>query len=102
MLAGMAGMHGASLPMALLPKVGPILAAFGLHPAGVWEGGHDFLLLWGMIAAELLIVLACPNILEILAAHQPALGFKGPPGPRRPAASAAGRLARVGRLGSPS
>jgi len=71
-LRGMAGLSGLTLPMALLPHA----QALGLHAAGVWESGTDFVQLWGWIGAGLFVVLALPNTLELLAAYDPALGFK--------------------------
>ncbi len=72
-LRGMAGLNGVTVPMAL---AGPLNHALGLHVPGVWEGGGDFLKIWAWIAAGLIVVLALPNSLEMLAAYDPALGFK--------------------------
>jgi D-alanyl-lipoteichoic acid acyltransferase DltB (MBOAT superfamily) len=72
-LRGMSGANGLTLPMALAAPLNHVLA---LHATGVWEGGEDFLRIWGWIAAGLFVVLALPNSLEMLAAYDPALGFK--------------------------
>jgi D-alanyl-lipoteichoic acid acyltransferase DltB (MBOAT superfamily) len=76
MLHAMTGANGVTVPMAVAARVNPILAPIGLHLAGVWEGGNSFAQLWTWIAAGFVVVLALPNSLEILAAWQPALGFK--------------------------
>jgi alginate O-acetyltransferase complex protein AlgI len=73
LLRAMAGANGMTLPMAM---AGPLDHVLGLHLAGVWEGGEDFVKLWSWIAAGLFVVLALPNSLEMLAAYNPALGFK--------------------------
>jgi alginate O-acetyltransferase complex protein AlgI len=73
LLRAMTGANGMTLPMAM---AGPLDHVLGLHLAGVWEGGEDFVKLWSWIAAGLFVVLALPNSLEMLAAYNPALGFK--------------------------
>jgi alginate O-acetyltransferase complex protein AlgI len=75
-LQGMAGGSGVTLPMALVSRVPSWLAGSGIHVVGVFESGSDFLKTWGFIGAELFVILALPNSLEMLASHAPALGFK--------------------------
>ncbi len=76
LLRGMAGVNGLTVPMALGAPLNHLVGPFGLHATAVWEGGEDFLKLWAWIAAGLFVVLAVPNSLEMLAAYEPALGFK--------------------------
>jgi hypothetical protein len=75
-LHAMTGGNGITVPMAVAARVNPMLAPVGLHLTGVWEGGNNFAQLWTWIAAGFVVVLALPNSLEMLAAWQPALGFK--------------------------
>jgi alginate O-acetyltransferase complex protein AlgI len=84
MVAGMAGGNGVTLPMALAQHAAPLLGRLGLSVTGVWQGGWDFVSIWAWIAAGLLVVLGLPNNLEILAAHEPALGFKIRPAAHTP------------------
>jgi alginate O-acetyltransferase complex protein AlgI len=79
LLRGMAGANGVTVPMALAAPLNHMLGFIGLHATGVWEGGEDFLKLWGWIAVGLFVVLALPNSLEMLAATEPALDFKTRP-----------------------
>lgn len=76
LLLGMTGTHGTTVPMALALHINPLLARFGLHASGVWESAYDFVQLWCWIVVGLFVVLALPNSLEMLAKHDPALGFK--------------------------
>lgn len=82
LLRGMTGMNGVTLPMALIPHAAALLEWTGLHATGVWESGSEFVQVWGWIAAGLVVVLGMPNILEMLADHDPALGFKVRPNGR--------------------
>ena len=75
-LDGMAGANGVTVPMAVAAQANPILARIGLHLTGVWEGGGNFIQIWSWIAAGFVVALGLPNILEMMAAWQPALGFK--------------------------
>jgi hypothetical protein len=75
-LRGMTGANGITVPMAVAARANPMLAPIGLHLIGVWESGNNFAQLWTWIAAGFVVVLALPNSLEMLAAWQPALGFK--------------------------
>jgi alginate O-acetyltransferase complex protein AlgI len=75
-LNGAVGANGVTVPMAIAVRVNPILAQLGLHVTGIWEGGNSFVQLWTWIAVGFLVALGLPNILEILAAWQPALGYK--------------------------
>ncbi len=78
-LAGMAGLHGVVLPIAVaqrLPSVGGALAQLGVQ---FGSGGLAILIttyLW--IAALLVIVLGCPNTLEIMRDHDPAITDTSP------------------------
>ncbi len=76
LLQGMTGANGVTLPMALFSHAGPLLARIGLPATGVWESGLEFVEVWSCILAGLFVVLALPNSLEMLAEHEPALGFK--------------------------
>jgi D-alanyl-lipoteichoic acid acyltransferase DltB (MBOAT superfamily) len=85
---GMIGAYGAALPQAVLSRLGPIgsgLVALGVHPA--WTSGSFLLMAASRIAILLVIALALPNTLELLAAYEPALGVKP--------ARAPGRLLRL-------
>jgi D-alanyl-lipoteichoic acid acyltransferase DltB (MBOAT superfamily) len=72
-LRGMVGANGITLPAVIAAAA---KHALGLNIASAWESSQDFAQLWAWIAAELFIVLALPNTLEMLAAYDPALGFK--------------------------
>jgi D-alanyl-lipoteichoic acid acyltransferase DltB (MBOAT superfamily) len=85
---GMIGGYGATLPQAILSRLGPMagwLQAFGVQPA--WTSGSFLLTATARIAVLLFIALALPNTLELLAAYEPALGVKP--------AKTPGRLLRV-------
>lgn len=78
LLKGLVGRNGVELPQEIYDHLGPL--ASWLHRFGVtsvnselWTG-HDFgrLVMW--IFASLLIALACPNSLQVLARYEPALG----------------------------
>jgi D-alanyl-lipoteichoic acid acyltransferase DltB (MBOAT superfamily) len=75
--ADMVGAHGISLPDGLLARLGP--ATGWLHAIGVRPDATSGALLTEAtvrIAVLLLIVLGLPNTLQILATHEPAIGFK--------------------------
>jgi len=74
-ISGLVGHNGVALPQALYDHLGPL--ANYLHRAGVGSLGAE---LWGnqtvWLLISLLIALACPNTLQILARYEPALGVK--------------------------
>jgi alginate O-acetyltransferase complex protein AlgI len=74
---GMIGSYGATLPQAVLLRLGPVgslLQTLGVQPA--WTSGSFLLTAAARIAMLLFIALALPNTLELLAAYEPALGVK--------------------------
>jgi D-alanyl-lipoteichoic acid acyltransferase DltB (MBOAT superfamily) len=74
---GMIGSYGATLPQAVLLRLGPVgsvLQALGVQSA--WTSGSFLLTAAARIAVLLFIALALPNTLELLAAYEPALGVK--------------------------
>jgi alginate O-acetyltransferase complex protein AlgI len=74
---GMIGTYGAELPQAVLSRLGVVgvwLQALGFQPA--WTSGSFLLTATARIAVLLFIALALPNTLELLAAHEPALGVR--------------------------
>jgi alginate O-acetyltransferase complex protein AlgI len=74
---GMVGTYGATLPQAVLLRLGPIghlLQALGVQSA--WTSGSFLLAAAARIALLLFIALALPNTLELLAAYEPAIGVK--------------------------
>jgi alginate O-acetyltransferase complex protein AlgI len=81
---GMIGFYGATLPQAVLGRLGPVagwLQAVGIRPA--WTSGSFLVGSTARISVLLLIALALPNTLELLAAHEPALGVKPAKNPGR-------------------
>jgi len=80
LMKGLIGHNGVALPQAIFDHLGPI--AGWLHRAGVvsvdsalWSG-PEFARMVMWIFALMLIALACPNTLQILARYEPALGVK--------------------------
>ena len=74
---GMAGAYGTTLPQAVFAPLGPIggwLTALGVQPA--WTSGSLLLEATSRIGVLLVIALALPNTLEMLAPYEPALGVK--------------------------
>jgi D-alanyl-lipoteichoic acid acyltransferase DltB (MBOAT superfamily) len=74
---GMIGAYGASLPQAVLSRLGSFgdgLQVLGFHPA--WSSGLFLLTASARIVVLLIIALGLPNTLELLAAYEPALGVK--------------------------
>jgi alginate O-acetyltransferase complex protein AlgI len=81
---GMIGTYGATLPQAVLFRLGPVgamLQTLGIHPA--WTSGTFLLTATSRIAVVLIIALALPNTLELLAAYEPAIGVKPAKTPSR-------------------
>ncbi|OIQ72290.1 peptidoglycan O-acetyltransferase [mine drainage metagenome] len=81
---GMIGVYGVTLPAAVFSRLGPIagwLSAIGVHPA--WTSGSMLLASVVRIGCLLVIALAMPNTLRILAAFEPALGVKPDRAPSR-------------------
>ncbi len=82
-LKGMIGLHGLALPQPIYDHLGPLAgAAHALGVTATQGGGRSFLLLMMWIPILLLVVLTCPNTLQMLAPYEPALGVKRPPGDR--------------------
>ncbi len=74
---GMIGTYGATLPRAVLARLGAIgamLQMLGVQPA--WTSGSFLVTSIARIAVLLFITLALPNTLELLAAYEPAIGVK--------------------------
>jgi len=86
---GMVGANGVTLPQAVFSHLGPLahwLTAVGIH--GTWTSGSLLLEATLRIGILLVIALAMPNTLEILAPYEPALGVK-------PGKAAPSRLLRL-------
>ncbi len=76
---GMIGLNGIALPQAIyegLGSIAGILAALGVVPEA--GSGRDFIMLIFLLPVLLIIALACPNTLQMLARYEPALGVKAP------------------------
>jgi alginate O-acetyltransferase complex protein AlgI len=78
LIKGLIGQNGVELPQEIYDHLGPL--AGWLHRVGVasvspalWSG-QEFGRMIGWIFALMLIALACPNTLQILARYEPALG----------------------------
>lgn len=85
MLQAMAGWHGASLPDALMARLGAAagwLQQLGVH--GGMSSGSEFVASAGWLVALFLIALLAPNSLELLRHFEPALHYV-PPKPAKPA-----------------
>jgi len=89
---GMIGGYGATLPQAVLSRLGPLasgLQALGVQPA--WTSGSFLLTASTRIGVLLFIALALPNTLELLAVYEPALGVRPAKAPNRLLTAAAWR-----------
>ena len=78
LLAGMAGLHGASLPSTFAPLLHPaqnILSLIGVGFADI--SGTQFAQAWIWITTLIGVALLAPNTQEIMAAYRPALHFEG-------------------------
>jgi alginate O-acetyltransferase complex protein AlgI len=76
-LKGMIGLNGVAIPQQLYNSLGPL--AGWLHSVGVVpEAGssQSFVMMTVWIPVLMLIALACPNTLQIMARYEPALGVK--------------------------
>jgi hypothetical protein len=80
LMKGLVGQNGVALPQGIYDHLGPLSG--WLHSAGVtgvsselW-GGQEFRRMVMWIFVLMLIALACPNTLQILARYEPALGVK--------------------------
>jgi alginate O-acetyltransferase complex protein AlgI len=77
---GLIGLNGIGLPEGLLDHLGPLAGT--LHKLGViaepWSIG-DFAKSAIWIFVLMIVALACPNTLEIMAPYEPALGVKPQP-----------------------
>ncbi len=74
---GMIGAYGITLPQAVFSRLGAaanLLASLGVRPA--WTSGALLMNAMIRISVLLAIALLMPNTLQILAAYEPALGFK--------------------------
>jgi alginate O-acetyltransferase complex protein AlgI len=76
LVKGMIGLNGIALPQDILARLAPLAHLF--HRIGVvaevsWNG-HDFITTMMWICLLLVIALACPNTLQLLARYEPALG----------------------------
>lgn len=80
LVKGMFGMNGLALPLAVFERAGPLAGWLGRM--GVMQqqwGGQEFLRMAIAIPILMLVVLACPNTLQILARYEPAIGVKPQP-----------------------
>lgn len=77
LLRGMIGRNGIALPQSLYDHLG-LLTGLLRHINVVSDNssGQDFLLLMAWILCLMVIVLACPNTLQMLASYEPALGVR--------------------------
>ncbi len=77
--AGMAGVHGVSLPAALFGHLGPltgVLHHLHIGTDSLWDlSTFARVLAWALLLLG--IALLCPNTLQILALYEPALGTRG-------------------------
>jgi alginate O-acetyltransferase complex protein AlgI len=80
LVRGIIGLNGIALPEALFDRLGPMAGILGR--AGVsavsWNA-QDFVKTAMWISVLMFVALACPNTLQILANHEPALGIKPQP-----------------------
>ena len=77
-LAGMAGLNGVDVPTVIWSRLGPLvplLQGLGLSEA-VETGGPSVIGSVARVGAFGLVALLCPNTLELLRKHEPALGWK--------------------------
>jgi D-alanyl-lipoteichoic acid acyltransferase DltB (MBOAT superfamily) len=80
---GMVGLNGVALPEAIYDRLGPL--ALWLRRAGIVEGleaniAFSRTAFWIVFLA--MISFACPNTLQLLGRHEPALDWKADPGSR--------------------
>jgi D-alanyl-lipoteichoic acid acyltransferase DltB (MBOAT superfamily) len=78
-LRGMAGLNGVTIPYAIGSRLGGLGA--WLERVGVtydWSGGSQLVAAVAWLAVLLVIVMAMPNSLELLALYHPALDFQRP------------------------
>src|SRR5262249_3509642 len=77
LIRGMMGVNGIGLPRALLEGQGTLAGTvrhIGVMPEAL--GLRDFAEAGFWVVSLMFIALACPNTLQILARHEPALGVK--------------------------
>jgi D-alanyl-lipoteichoic acid acyltransferase DltB (MBOAT superfamily) len=67
-LAGMLGAHGVAIPVQLIQNLGPLAKLF---PGAL--GANAIAVVW--VAGLVCVVMLCPNTLQLLAGHEPALGM---------------------------
>ncbi|MBB2487037.1 MBOAT family protein [Mitsuaria sp. WAJ17] len=92
MLQAMAGWHGASLPDALMARLGAAagwLEHLGIH--GGMSSGSEFVACAAWLLLLFLVALLAPNSLELLRHFEPALHYV-PPKPAKPARGVAAEL----------
>jgi alginate O-acetyltransferase complex protein AlgI len=73
---GMMGLNGVALPQGILAHLGPLAKVFhqiGVVAAASWSD-RDFIKTMIWICLLMVIALACPNTLQLLARYEPALG----------------------------
>jgi len=74
---GIIGLNGIALPQDLFERLGPLasmLHRIGVMPDPSWPTGFYKTAIW--ISGLMVVALACPNTLQILARYEPALGVK--------------------------
>ena len=81
-IVGLVGLNGIALPQGLLDRLGSLGAALqrlGVVGDASWDVQElTKLAIW--ICGLMVVVLACPNTLQILSRYEPALGVKPQPG----------------------
>jgi hypothetical protein len=78
-LRGMVGLNGVTIPYAIGSRLGGL--GTWLERVGVtydWSSGSQLVAAGAWLAVLLVIVLAMPNSLELLAPYRPALDFQAP------------------------
>lgn len=76
LIKGMMGLNGIALPQGVVAHLGPLARMFhqiGVIADGSW-GDRDFVGTVTWICLLMVIALACPNTLQLLARYEPALG----------------------------
>ena len=77
LLQGMIGLNGVSLPAQVFEWLGPIGGYLqSIVSASAFGSGQEFVVTTAWILLLLLIALALPNSLQVMAAYEPALGIK--------------------------
>jgi alginate O-acetyltransferase complex protein AlgI len=98
-LEGMAGLNGATLPMAFGEHLGPVGAWLQQLGVGLeWSSGQQFMAMYAWVLVLLPATLFLPNSLEMLGRYEPALGFPAPLATARPAQRWAKVIPRIGTI----